>query len=71
MKNDTIMLNISGGRRVFKSDYVRLKTKDLREFGYASITEKEVEDQVDKLLNGSGGLTVIGLFCKDDIIIND
>ena len=66
MSND---LTLSNGMTVSKQHYVTAKTKDLKEFGYESLTEAEVEDQVDKILNGED-LGVIGLFCKDDIQIS-
>ena len=52
---------------VLKSKYVKLKTKDLIEFGYTSLTEKEVEEQVEKILAKDSDLSVIGMFCKDDL----
>lgn len=52
---------------VLKSDYIRLKTKDLVDFGYTSLTEKEVEEQVEKILAKDNDLSVIGMFCKDDL----
>lgn len=52
---------------VLKSNYVKLKTKDLIEFGYTKLTEGEVSEQVDKIIKGDKDLSVIGMFCKDDL----
>lgn len=62
-------ITMANGALVLKSDYVRLKTKDLVEFGYASLTEDDVREQVDKILDGRTDLSVIGLFCKGDLEI--
>ena len=32
-------ITLSNGTSVLKSNYVKLKTKDLKEFGYVSLTE--------------------------------
>jgi hypothetical protein len=53
-----------------KLDYISLKTKDLIEFGYSQLTEQEVFEQVEKILNGDKDLSVIGLFCEDDLDVN-
>lgn len=50
--------------------YVTAKTKQLREFGYPSLTEKEVDEQVSAVLAGKKlleGLDVIGGFIKGEI----
>jgi hypothetical protein len=60
----------SNGMSVLKSNYVKFKTKDLIEFGYTSLTEEEVLEQVDKLLKKDVNLSVIGLLCKDDLQID-
>jgi hypothetical protein len=52
---------------VLKSNYIKLKTKDLIEFGYASLTEEEVLNQVEKILSKNSDLSVIGMFCKGDL----
>jgi hypothetical protein len=65
---DTKEITLSNGDKVLKSNYIRLKTKDLIEFGYSNLTEQEVSEQVDKILNKQEGLSVIGMFCKDDIL---
>lgn len=64
---DTIVL--SNGKKVLKSDYITLKTKDLVEYGYTNLTEEEVSVQVEKILKKEGGLSVIGMFCEDDIVV--
>ncbi|HUS48585.1 MAG TPA: hypothetical protein VMZ91_00330 [Candidatus Paceibacterota bacterium] len=52
---------------VDKEDYIVARTKDLKEFGYSSITEDDVRLQLDKIFKGEV-LSVIGLFIEDDII---
>jgi len=52
---------------VDKEDYIVARTKDLKEFGYSSITEDDVRSQLEKVFKGEV-LSVIGLFIKDDII---
>lgn len=44
-----------------KNRWVQIATRDLKELGYPSLTEKEVRDQLDKVLAGSEDLGVIGL----------
>lgn len=57
-------------RTVSVDDYVKAKTKALREFGYASLTEADAREQLEHVLAGhdmSNGLTVIGMFMRDEI----
>lgn len=63
-------VKLSNGFVVLKSDYIKLKTKDLKEFGYTNLSENEVAEQVEKILKKEGGLSVIGMFCKDDFDID-
>jgi hypothetical protein len=68
---ETIRIKIDDSKRsVYKKDYIKAKTKQLQEFGYASLTEKETEEQLNKALKGDTDLTVIGMFIKEDIDIN-
>jgi hypothetical protein len=60
-------IKLSNGMNVLKSNYIKLKTKDLIEFGYASLTEEEVLNQVEKILSKNSDLSVIGMFCKGDL----
>lgn len=56
---------------VTRSVYVKAKTKQLREFGYPSLTEAEVDEQIDALLQNKEfgkGLTVIGMFMEGEVI---
>lgn len=62
-------VKLSNGMMVLKSNYIKLKTKDLKEFGYESITENEVAEQVEKILKKEDNLSVIGMFCKGDFYI--
>ena len=67
-KNKTVNLTIDGEtRQVLKRDYIRAKTRDLKEYGYASLTEKDVEEQLEKVL-ANEELTVIGMFIQKDIL---
>jgi hypothetical protein len=59
-------VKLSNGMMVLKSNYIKLKTKDLKEFGYTNLTENEVAEQVEKILKKEDDLSVIGMFCKDD-----
>lgn len=55
--------------KVDRDEYVRLKTLDLKEFGF-NVTEEEVDRQVQKILNDSlQNLSVVGLFIQDDFKI--
>ena len=52
--------------QVDRNAYVKAKTKDLREFGYADITEEAVSEQLAAALSGDD-LNVIGIFIKRDL----
>lgn len=60
-------IKLKDGRKVLKTDYVTAKTKALQQFGYEDLTEKEVSEQVDKILANDENLNVIGHFCISDI----
>lgn len=62
-------IKLSNGTKVLKSIYIKLKTKDLIEFGYSNLTENEVAEQVEKILKKENKLSVIGMFCKSDLIV--
>ncbi len=47
--------------------YVTAKTRDLRKFGYSTLTEDEVRGQLIAVLNGEK-LSVIGMFIEGDIV---
>jgi hypothetical protein len=52
-------------------DYVEAKTKDLQEFGYTQLTEKEVLKSVHRIVQKQmNKKDVIDLFIKDDIVID-
>lgn len=65
----TTLINLKEHGVVHKSKYIAAKTKALREFGYTALTESDVAEQVEKILKGEEKLSVIGMFCKDDIIV--
>ena len=61
------------GRRgeVTRADYVTAKTKQLIEFGYGSLTEAQVNEQIDAVLAKKAfgdGLDVIGMMMQDEIL---
>lgn len=66
-----IKVNIDGQRAtVPRAAYIKSKTKQLREFGYAKLTEQQVSAQLDLVLAGKKvgtGLDVIGGFIEGDI----
>jgi len=75
MKNKTrtipenINVNIDGRKGVVSScHYIKAKTKQLREFGYSTLTEDEVKVQLCKLLNNEE-LDVIGMFMEDEVVV--
>lgn len=58
-------------KEVPREAYVKAKTKQLRKFGYRTLTEDEVDKQIDALLGQKSlgdGLTVIGMFIKGEIV---
>ena len=59
-------IKLSDGRTVMVSEYVKARHADLVEFGYTTLTVKEVEEQLDKLLNKVKP-SVIGLLMKFDL----
>lgn len=67
----TLKVNLEGRKGfVDRKDYVRAKTKALQEFGYPALTEKDVDTQIDALIEGKEfgkGLTVIGMFMEGEV----
>ena len=51
---------------VSKSAYITAKWKDLKAFGYTSLTRKNVVQELDNLLNNQP-VTVIGEFMRGDL----
>lgn len=70
MKKSTIITVIVNEepQKVTIGDYVKAKTKDLREFGYETLTEQEVLKSVERVLNKKTE-TVIDQFIVDDIVL--
>jgi hypothetical protein len=66
MENQIEEVKLFNGNMVLKSNYIKLKTKDLIEYGYTNLTEDEVAEQVEKILNKDSDLSIIGAFCKGD-----
>lgn len=70
MKTTEIKLSIDGVTRyVSRTLYVEAKTKQLREFGYTTLTKKHVAEQLEKILTGDKDLSVIGRFMEDEVIV--
>jgi hypothetical protein len=64
---EKLKLNLDGKKMtVNRKDYVRLKTKDLKGFGYNNLTEQEVDDAVTKALEGKAE-DVISMFVESDL----
>jgi hypothetical protein len=57
-------------KRVWQKDAVPAFVKMLAEFGFPSITEKEVERQIDQILEGKGK-GIIASFLEDYIDIKE
>ena len=57
-----------GTKMVTKEDYIEAKTKQMVDFGYGSLTEEVVAEQLEVVLTGKGKKTVIGGFIEMDII---
>lgn len=71
MDNEKIKLDLDGRIvSVTKEQYIKAKTKDLKNFGYESLTEKEVGDQLSKVLASDKNLSIIGMFIEKDIVKN-
>ena len=58
-------ITLVNGKVVSKKDYIKLKTRDLIDFGY-NLKQSEVAEQLEKVLNNDK-LNVIGMFIKADI----
>lgn len=54
---------------VLVSDYVAVKTKDLIEFGFASLTEQELSEALNRVVNNEPALGIIDHFVKDDLVL--
>lgn len=54
---------------VRRADYVRLKTLDLQEFGFVSLTEAALEEQVQLVLRGQlKRLSAPGKFIEKEVL---
>lgn len=67
MNDETIKLK--SGANVSKQNYIDAKTRGLREFGYDTLAEGEVSEQLNQVLSG-GNLSVIGHFIMSDLAEN-
>lgn len=70
-KEENLIITIDGKRVPCpRKQYVKAKTRQLKKFGYANLTEEEVDQQVTAVLEGkklTKGLTVIGGFMQGEI----
>ena len=70
--NKEIKIKVEGKTVIVsRANYVKAKTKQLQEFGYETLTEKNVEDQIEAIKakkKFGEGLTVIGMFMQDELI---
>ena len=57
-------------KRVHRSEYTFAKWRQLKEFGYESLTLEEVERQLDAIY-AKKKLTVIGMMMKDDVVFEN
>jgi hypothetical protein len=65
-KEKLIEFECNGNKvRCSKQAYIVAKTKDLREFGYPTLTEAQVKIQLEKVIAGKT-LNVIGKFIEGD-----
>ena len=71
--SDTLRIRMDGEEHdVPRKAYVTAKAKQMREFGYPSVTEDGINEQIEALSakkEFGKGLTVIGMFMKDEIIL--
>lgn len=70
-----LKVNLDGTEAIVeRKKYVRLKTKDLIEFGYTTLTEQSVDEQITIVLENKKTtkvqrtLSVIGHFIEDEIV---
>lgn len=64
---ETVKLSIDGQQLdVPKIAYIKSKTIQLKEFGYSSLTEKDVSDALEKALAGNAK-DVISMFIESDL----
>lgn len=68
LENITVKINYEPVK-VCVMDYVAAKTKDLKEFGYTDLTEKQVTESVWRIVNNEKAKDIIDSFIKEDIII--
>ena len=54
-------------KSVYAEDYIKAKTKQLREFGYSNLLENTVREQLAKVLAKDKNLDVIGMFIKEEV----
>jgi len=71
MKAILLKINLDGEiRTVSRHAYVTAKHKQMVDFGYSTLTKSEVDTQVELVIAGktmADGLSVIGMFMKDDL----
>lgn len=71
--SDTLRIRMDGDEHdVPRKAYVTAKAKQMQEFGYPSVTEDGINEQIEALIakkEFGKGLTVIGMFMKDEIVL--
>lgn len=68
--SDTIKVSIEAkpAMEVSRKVYVEAKTKQLRAFGYSTLTAEAVDEQITAILEKKP-LTVVGMFMEDEIVL--
>lgn len=70
----TLRVSIDGkpACEVPRAAYVKAKANQLREFGYPTLTDDELDKQITALMAGKKfgeGLTVIGMFMEGEVLL--
>ena len=59
-------LTLKDGHTMSRKDYITAKTRVLIEFGYEDLTESDVSEQLNKIINKKP-VSVIGMFMRGDL----
>lgn len=67
MSKETIKVCIDGKKMtVPKKQYIKAKTKSLKEFGYTNLTEDETAKALEEAISGNAK-SVISMFIESDL----